>query len=307
MDQTVSPVFDVIVVGHFSIDSILLPKRQHSITVLGGSVTYVSLVSRRLEKTVSIISRVGGDFPEAYLWWLREEGIDLSGVVKTELEQTTRFELQYGSDLSERTLRLKSKAPAVSLTDISVSVSAKAIHLAPIAGEISYELTELLRNRAEILSLDIQGLLRKIDSDGNILLGPPADMRLLELVNVCKCSENEIKILTGRSDLASSIKAVHDCGVETVIVTKGAEGAVLSLEGTAYDVPACIPEKVIDPTGAGDVFIGGFLAELVQGHDPYWCACVGSGAASIVVESFGPTFFGEKEEIYRRAALVYNK
>jgi len=250
---------------------------------------------------------VGGDFPEAYLWWLREEGIDLSGVVKTELEQTTRFELQYGNDLSERTLRLRSRAPPISLTDISASVSAKAIHLAPIANEVSYDLAEFLRNRAEVLSLDPQGMLRRIDSAGSILLQSPADTRLLELVNVCKCSENEIKVLTGKPDLTSSIKAVHDCGVETVIVTKGAEGAVLSSEGSVYDILACTPKTVVDPTGAGDVFVGGFLAELVQSHDPYWCACVGSSAASIVVESFGPTFFGEKEEIYRRAAEIYEQ
>ena len=307
MEQTASPIIDVTVVGHFSIDSILLPKRQHSITVLGGPVTYVSLVSRRLEATSSIISRVGGDFPEAYTWWLGEEGIDLSGVVKTELEQTTRFELRYDNHLSKRILRLKNKAPPINLADISVSVRAKAVHLAPVLDEVSYDLAALLRSRTEILSLDPQGMLRKVDSAGNILLSSPGDMRLFELVNICKCSREEIKVLTGKSDLASGIRAVHDWGVETVIATKGDKGALLSFEGTTYNVPAYTPKAVVDPTGAGDVFIGGFLAELIRFKDPFWCACVGSGAASVVVESFGPTFFGEKEEIYQRAMTIYKK
>src|SRR4030066_2066841 len=101
---------DVAVVGHFSIDSILLPSRPHSFMVLGGSVTYVSLVTKKLEGTASIISKVGGDFPEAYLWWLKEEGIDLTGVVRNEAEKSTRFELQYNGDLSDRTLKLNNKA-----------------------------------------------------------------------------------------------------------------------------------------------------------------------------------------------------
>src|SRR4030067_376272 len=105
MEQGVS---DVAVVGHFSIDSIFLPSRQHPFMMLGGSVAYVSLVTKRLDGTVSVVSKVGSDFPEAYIWWLKEEGIDLSGVIRLQDQQSTRFELEYSADLSNRTLRLKS-------------------------------------------------------------------------------------------------------------------------------------------------------------------------------------------------------
>ena len=92
---------------------------------------------------------------------------------------------------------------------------------------------------------------------------------------------------------------MHDLGPEIVIVTMGAKGSVLSVQGATYDVPACKSKRVVDPTGAGDVFIGGFLTEYIRQKDPFWCACVGSAAASLVVEDVGTTFFGEKEEIYR--------
>src|SRR4030066_1424186 len=124
------PVSDVAVVGHFSIDSILLPSRPHSFMVLGGSVTYVSLVTKRIEGTASIIIKFGGDFPEAYMWWLKEEGIDLTGVVKNEAEKTTRFELQYNSDLSDRTLKLNSKASPIELDDLPNEGRAKARQMA---------------------------------------------------------------------------------------------------------------------------------------------------------------------------------
>jgi sugar/nucleoside kinase (ribokinase family) len=296
---------DITVAGHFSIDSIFLPSRPRPFVVLGGSVTYVSLVTKRLDGTVSIISKVGGDFPEAYMWWLRQEGIDLSGVIRLENDRTTRFELEYNKDLSNRTLRLKSRSSPITLSDLPNSLRAKVIHIAPIAGEISYEVVEHLRHCTDVLSFDPQGLLRNFDEAGNVTCCAPVDKRLLSLINIYKSSQDEISTLTGRSDLNSAIKAVHDFGVEIVLVTLGVKGAMLSVENTICHVPACNFGTVVDPTGAGDVFMGGFLTEYIREKDSLWCACVGSAAASLVVEGIGPTFFGEKEEIYRRATSVY--
>lgn len=297
---------DVISVGHFAIDSIFLPNR-HVFVVLGGSVAYVSLVVRRLDATASVVSKVGGDFPAAYLWWLKEEGVDLSGVVRVESAQTTRFELEYDGDLSNRILRLKSRAPPITGDDFPDSIKVKAVHVAPIDGEIAYETIEKLRNSAEILSLDPQGLLRNFDENGNATLAELTDKRILELVNVYKSSLNEIQAVTSSPNLESAVKVVHDYGVETVIVTLGVKGTVLSIEGSMYNVPAFKSEKFVDPTGAGDVFIGGFLTEYIRGEDSLWCACVGSAAASLVVEAVGPTFLGDKAEIYKRARVLYEK
>jgi len=66
-------VFDIISVGHFAIDSIFLPDRNTPFIVLGGSVAYASFAARRLDTTVSVVSKVGGDFPKAYLWWLEQK------------------------------------------------------------------------------------------------------------------------------------------------------------------------------------------------------------------------------------------
>jgi len=298
---------DVAVVGHFAIDSIRLPSRSAPFVVLGGSVTYVAFVTKRLDATVSIISKVGGDFPEAYMWWLGEEGIDLSGVTKLANEQTTRFELRYRKDLSNRTLKLTSKTSEINVSDLPLSLRAKAVHVAPIAGEISYEVVERLKRCAEVLSLDPQGLLRRFGKTGNVTSRTKVDKRLFSLINIYKSSRDEISALTGHSNLKSAIKAVHDFGVETVLVTLGAKGAVLSVLGTLYNIPACRSSVFVDPTGAGDAFIGGFLTEYIRQKDSLWCTCVGSAAASLVVEGIGPTFFGKKEEIYERARSVYEK
>jgi sugar/nucleoside kinase (ribokinase family) len=275
--------------------------------VLGGAATYTSFAAKRLEASASVISKVGGDFPEAYMWWLRQEGVDLSGVIKRAYEPTTCFDLTYNSDLSERTLKLKSKGTPIDLADVPADLEAKAIHIAPIDNEVSFEVVEHLKHCADVLSLDPQGLLRSFDEAGNVTENASADTRIVSLVNIYKSSQNEIFKLTGESDLKHAIKAIHDVGVETVIVTMGAKGSVLSVEGAQYNIPACPSDVLVDPTGAGDVFIGGFLTEYIRQKESIWCACVGSAAASVVVEGLGPTYFGKKEEIYRRAKTLYEK
>jgi sugar/nucleoside kinase (ribokinase family) len=300
-------LFDIVSVGHFSIDSIFLSSRQTAFTVLGGSVAYVSFAARRLDARVSVISKVGADFPAAYKWWLQQEGVDLSGLVEVQDALTTRFELRYDNDLSNRSLCSKSRMPPIRVEDLPNPPKANIIHLAPIAGEITYGVAEKLRSCTEVLSLDPQGLMRNFDENGNVTLEQPADKRILGLIDVFKSARREIQALTGLSDVDSAIKSLHNHGISIVIVTLGAEGAVVSVEDTIHRVPAYKPEKLVDPTGAGDAFIGAFLAEYARGEDCAWCSQVGSAAASLVVEGIGPTSFGDKEEIYRRARALYEK
>ena len=298
---------DIAVVGHLSIDTILLPSRTTPFIILGGSATYTSFAAKRLEATASIISKVGGKFPEAYLWWIKQEGIDISAVVKRADASTTSFELNYNADLSERKLKLKSKGEPITVEDLPADLNAKAIHIAPIANEVSLEVVEHLKHSADVLSLDPQGLLRSFDEAGNVTENGSVEKQLLSLVNIYKSSLNEIYTITAQSEPKPAIKAIHDFGIETVIATNGAKGSILSVEGAQYNISACPSDVLVDPTGAGDVFIGGFLTEYLRQKESIWCACVGSAAASLVVEGPGPTCFGKKEEIYRRAKNLYEK
>lgn len=300
-------MFDVVTAGHFTIDSIFLPDKQAPFVVLGGSAAYVSFAAKRLDARVSVISKVGGDFPEAYRWWLEQEGIDISGITKDEAAQTTRFELKYANPQLERVLLLKSKAPPITVDDLPKSLKADAIHLAPVAGEITYELAEQAKGHADMLSLDPQGLLRSFDETGNVTLKPLTDKRILNLVDIYKSSQSEIEAVTGLSDVACATEVIHKLGAKIVIVTLGSEGSMVSVGDATYRVPAYKSEKVVDPTGAGDAFMGGFLAEYVYGENYLRCACVGSALASLVIEGIGPTNFGDKTEIYRRARLLYEK
>jgi sugar/nucleoside kinase (ribokinase family) len=190
---------------------------------------------------------------------------------------------------------------------VPADLQAKAIHIAPIVNEVSFEVVEHLKKCADVLSIDPQGLLRSFDEAGNMTENASVDAQIFSLINIYKSSQNEIYRLTGESELKPAIKAIHDVGVETVIVTMGTKGSLLSVEGAQYNIAACPSQVLVDPTGAGDVFIGGFLTEYLRQKESTWCACVGSAAASVVVEGLGPTYFGTKEEIYRRAKILYEK
>jgi sugar/nucleoside kinase (ribokinase family) len=300
-------VFDIVSAGHFAVDSIFLPDRKTPFVVLGGSVTYVSLAARRLDARVSVISKVGSDFPEAYRWWLGQEGVDLSNLLKVEGTRTTRFELKYSGDFSDRDLRSECRMSPITVEDVADPPRAKAVHIGPIAGEVAYDVVEKLRNCCEVTSLDPQGFVRRFDEKGNVTLGSLVDERVLGLIDIFKSSLGELWAVTGLSELEPAVKAIHDHGVKIVITTLGAKGAAVSVENTIHNVPAYKPEKLVDPTGAGDAFIGGFLAEYVRGEDCSWCSCVGTAVASLVVEGIGPTFFGDREEIIRRARVLYEK
>ena len=299
--------FDIVVIGHFSIDSIILPDRQGPFTILGGAVAYVSLVAQRMGASAAVISKVGGDFPEKYMSQLLSAGVDISGIVKAMSERTTSFELTYNEDLTARALRLRRQGSSIAPNDMPSSIKGKTVHVAPIDGEISYEVVEKLRGCCERLSIDPQGMTRQFDPSGNVVNNLQIDKRVLSLVDIYKSSLDEIQLLTGQSDLNKATTAVHKLGPATVIVTMGAKGSILSAQGEIYQVPACKSKRVVDPTGAGDVFIGAYLTESIRSKDKFWCACVGSAAASLVVEGVGTSFFGEKTEIYRRALGIYQK
>jgi len=298
-------MFDLVTVGHFCVDLITSPKITTPEQTLGGPPTYVSLAARKLDAKVSVVSKVGEDFSDRHIAWLNANGVDLSGLKRIKGASTTRFVLKYTN--WKRRLQLKSQAPPILPEDVPSSLQAKAIHMAPVAKELSRNVVDKLRTLTDTLSLDPQGFVREFDARGNAHLRKWEDQKLLEKIDLYKSSSSEIRMVTGLADLGLAMEKIHDYGAKIVIVTRGMKGSKLLFEGKLYDVPACKPKIIRDPTGAGDAFVGAFLAEYVRGKDSLWCACIGSASASFIVEGVGPEVFGEREEIYARASEIYGR
>ncbi|GAA3890495.1 adenosine kinase [Sphingomonas limnosediminicola] len=106
------------------------------------------------------------------------------------------------------------------------------------------------------------------------------------LVDVLFGNEHEVAHLTGSANLAESIDVLSP-KVGTLVVTRGAEGAVGIQNGTHAEVSARQAERVIDTTGAGDLFAAGFLAGRCRGRDLAGALETGSIAAAEIISHFG--------------------
>ena len=295
--------YDLVVVGHIALD--FITRGGETIrSALGGPPTYASLAASKLGASVGIISKVGDDFPEEHMEFLMSSGIDLASLKVVSGEKTTRFLIEYTD--GERNMVLQARAPPIRPEDVPPALSAKAILLAPIAGELSQPVVAILRHKADCLCLDPQGFVREFDADGRVRLRDWFDRLVLIHTDIVKMSRREFEHVVGPGDLRFCMRKLHNLGVSLVIVTLGEAGSVLSVRGQLYGIPAYRVEHVAEPTGAGDAYIGAFLAEYVRGEDPVWCACVGTAAASFVVEAFGPTRFGSREEVLERAEVIHD-
>lgn len=300
-----SRMFDLATVGHFAMDLITSRKVDSPQLSLGGPPTYTSVAAAKLGAEVSVISKVGGDFQDSHLRWLRDNDVDLSGLRQVKTAVTTKFRLVYSN--GQRKLQLKARAPPILAEDIPDSLQAKAIHVAPIANEIENTVITELRPLTGILSLDPQGLVRTFDERGSMRQKPWKAGETLRQIDIYKSSIGEIRTVTRQRKLPLAMREIRDCGAKIVMVTQGMKGTILLANDEFHHIPACEPRVFRDPTGAGDAFIGAFLAEYLQEKEPLWCACVGSAASSFVVEGVGPAMFGETKETHTRAKRIYEK
>jgi ribokinase len=103
-------------------------------------------------------------------------------------------------------------------------------------------------------------------------------------------NEDEMRrLFHGRStDLWQMMETIADYGCEIVVVKRGEHGQLLYDRSTKarWEIPA-YPARVVDPTGAGDSFCGGFLAGYRQTYDPLQAALYGSISASLTIEGSG--------------------
>ena len=106
------------------------------------------------------------------------------------------------------------------------------------------------------------------------------------LVDVLFGNEHEMRHLTGCASLGDCIEALSS-KVATLVITRGAEGALAAEGGECVEVDAAPVAQVVDTTGAGDLFAAGFLAARLRGRALKACLDAGSLAAAEVISHFG--------------------
>ena len=117
-------------------------------------------------------------------------------------------------------------------------------------------------------------------------------------IDLLFANEDEVQHLTGSSDLERALEQLS-ARIATLIVTRGAAGAIGIEQGQRIEIPAAPVDKVVDTTGAGDLFAAGFLAARCRGHGLERCLEAGALAAAEVISHFGARPEADLKELVR--------
>lgn len=270
------------VVGSIALDTVETPwgKTEEE---LGGAATYFSLAASNYTQ-VYLVGVVGEDFPVEHVALLREKGIDLTGLEKAQ-GKTFRWSGRYHRDVNQRdTLDTQLNVFAEFHPKLPQEArAAKYLFLGNIHPALQLEVLE--QAKASFVALDTMNLWIHTTRDD---LG-----KVLSRVDCLIVNDSEVKDLTGESNVIVGADAIRALGPRAVVIKKGEHGCLLFHEEGIFAAPAFPLRDVIDPTGAGDTFAGGFMGYIAQRDDTSpatLCQAVvhGSVTATFTCEAFGP-------------------
>ncbi len=274
---------EILVVGSLAYDSISTPfgKRERT---LGGSANYFA-VSASLFAQVNVVGVVGEDYKDSDLQILKDRGVRTDGLQKNS-GKTFFWEGKYEASMNDAiTLQthlnvfenFQPKIPA----DFRASPFVFLANIDPVLQlQVLEQMTKPVLVGADTMNYWITSKRKDLD-------------KVIERIDILLINETELRQLTGMYNSVSAAKAICKRGPKAVIVKRGEHGFLLYGEKGYFVLPAFPVENVIDPTGAGDTFAGGFFGYLAShSGKPDWDhirrACVkGCLLASFTVEDFG--------------------
>lgn len=275
----------LLAVGTVAFDAIETPFGKTD-KILGGAATFIGLAASALETEVSLVSVIGGDFPEEYLDMLTSKNINVDGVEIVKNGKTFFWSGKYHNDLNSRDT-LITELNVLADFDPKVpehSADADVLLLGNLDPVVQLSVLERMKTKPKLVVLDTMNFWMDIAWD-NL-------MKVIAKTDVITINDEEARQLSGEYSLVKAAQKIHTMGPKFVIIKKGEHGALLFHEGKIFAIPALPLEEVFDPTGAGDTFAGGFAAYLTKkgkfDFDTMKTAIiVGSAMASFTVEKFG--------------------
>lgn len=242
----------ILSVGSVALDAVETPAGRVD-GVIGGSAVFFSAAASLLTG-VRVVGVVGEDYPLARLRFLRERGVDFTGLVRRAGESFF-WGGRYSADFRAR-----------ETTETRLGVFADFDPVIPAAWRDSGVV--FLGNIDPDLQLGVLDQVRAPDLVAADTMNywiertPEALQRVLSRLDVLLVNDEEARQLAGEADLARAARRIRERGPAMVVVKRGEEGADLFAADWSFTCPACPPARMTDPTGAGDAFAGGFLGYL---------------------------------------------
>jgi sugar/nucleoside kinase (ribokinase family) len=275
----------VTVVGSIAFDAVKTPFGERA-RMLGGSAVHFALAASFFD-SVHVVGPVGGDFGEPEYAVLHEHGVNTDDIEHVPGGKTFFWRGEYGWDLNDReTLDTQLNVFAEFEPKLSeASRGSDILFLANIQPDLQREVREQCR-AARFVALDSMNLWIETARDSLI--------RTIAEVDCLMLNDAELRQLTEEPNLVRAARRVFEWGPRVIVAKQGEYGAAMVTEQGFFALPAFPLETVVDPTGAGDSFAGGFVGYLAAhpgvelDHDLLCRAMAyGTALASFNVEEFG--------------------
>ena len=275
----------LLAVGTVAFDAIETPFGKTD-KILGGAATYIGLAASVMKTDVSLVSVIGGDFPQEYLDMMTSKGINLDGVEMIKDGKTFFWSGKYHNDLNSRDT-LVTELNVLENFDPKIPASAadaEVLLLGNLHPAVQLAVLERMNSRPKLVILDTMNFWMDLTWD---LL-----MEVIAKTDVITINDEEARQLSGEYSLVKAAQKIHTLGPKYVIIKKGEHGALLFDDGKVFAIPALPLEEVFDTTGAGDTFAGGFASHIAKSENISFenmksAIIVGSAMASFTVEEFG--------------------
>ncbi len=287
----------VLIVGSTALDSIKTPKAEKP-RLLGGSASHAAIAAS-LFAPVKLVGIVGDDFPRRYISLFRNRGIDLEGL-RVEPGKTFHWSGEYEMNMNHRrTLNTELGVFENFTPDLPESYrDAPFVLLGNIGPDLQHRVLDQVRRPAFVIA-------DTMDLWINIAL--PSLLDLLKRVDAFVLNDSEAHAITREDNVFVSIKRLHRLGPRHVIVKLGSHGSILSGPDGLFLCPAFPLSRVLDPTGAGDAFVGALVGYLASaGGDINGnlrrAMIHGSVVAAFSCEGYGVTRIAraKRDEVIRR-------
>ncbi|MCX5714529.1 MAG: PfkB family carbohydrate kinase [Candidatus Omnitrophica bacterium] len=272
----------ILVLGTVALDTVKTPfgEKRH---MLGGSAVHFAM-SARLFTTVNLVAVIGEDFPRQYVDFLQDKGLVLTSLIR-EKGKSFKWEGEYKGDLN-CALTLNTELGVLSTFKPEVASQQRGIKYVFLANVDPDIQTQLLKEMRQPEFVGLDSMNYWIHNKRASLL------RLLKKVDIYVANDQEARDLSGETNLIKAAKCLRLFGPRIVLIKKGEHGVLLYSDKFIFSLPAYPIERVIDPTGAGDTFAGGFMGYLAKAKrinetSLKKAAAYGTVAASFNVEDFG--------------------
>jgi sugar/nucleoside kinase (ribokinase family) len=273
----------VTVVGSVALDSLETPFGTRE-RMLGGAATHFSLAASFFTD-VHVVGVVGEDFGEDDLRVFTNRGIGTEDLQRVEGGRSFHWSGRYEDDMSVAHT-LATDLNVFADFDPQLSETARGASTLFLAN-IQPDLQKRVRAQSEARLTGLDSMNFWIESARGQLV------QALGSVDVVSLNDAEVRMLTEEPNLARAARALLGLGPKVALVKQGPYGAVMYTRKDFFSIPAYPLETVVDPTGAGDSFAGGFFGYLDSlGEEPARdalraAAVYGSVLGSFVVEDFG--------------------